>query len=315
MTTTRKSNVPAPVEAPAREVGELAIPEQAGNILSRVGAAESEWDGLDDLDMVPAAQAGIPFFRTSGKLDGGLLDAEGNQVPEVFAVLAARSLSRSYFPKSFDEDPNGRPVCWSTDGVKPAEGVPEPQAASCTGCAKSFEAGGKCRKNLEMLGYLPATDNSGEVEILRFRWGGISFAPAKRYWDSFTTRIPKKHPVAYVTRITMEPTKTDKGTFLAARFERVKELARNEVEVFIADARRRKSLWQQMIAEDVADAAAQAGDEDHRAGPFDDEPAPAAPVPAAPVSAAPVPAGVDAETGEIVRPVANQPSAGSEEMF
>lgn len=271
----------------------LAIPDAAGDIIRRVGEVESLWDDLDDLDLIPDAAGRVPFIRTNGNIDGGLF-IDDERLDYVDCVIAARSRSRAYFEKPWDEDKNARPVCWSSNGIVPDETVPHRQADKCATCPMSFEHTPEdqrkraCRSNVELLAYVP---DANDIAIMRFRIGGISVKHAMRYWASFSTRIPKKHPIGFVTRVTMVPEQTPNGNKLAVHFERVKELAREEVEVFIVDAKRRKAMWQQMIAEDVIDATAQAGDGADSAGPFDDA------------------RQVDTDTGEITTPAAARPAA------
>lgn len=289
-----KPNDTMPVPADTRPVGSLAVPETAGSLLHRINEVEADWDDLDDLDMVPAGDnaSSVPFIKTNGNIDGGLT-IDGVEVDEVKCVIASRSVSRSKFEKSWDEDKNARPVCWSSNGLTPDDTVAEKQSAKCATCPFSFEIFGPnkkivngvmvqpCKKNLEVLAYLP---NVGELDIMRFRFGGISVAPANDYWNSFSTKIPKKHPIGFITRVTMRPKPTANGDKLAAHFERGEQLPREGVETLIADARRRKAMWQKMIADDVTSAAAQSTDGGETPSPFDDEPPFAA---------------VDTETGEI----------------
>lgn len=269
------TTAPAVVDAETREVGALAVPDTAGDLIRRVGAVESLWDDLDDLDMIPDASSRVPFIRANGNIDGGLF-VDDQRVDEVLCVIAARSRSRAKFEKPWDEDKNARPICWSSNGIVPDDNVPQRQSDKCATCPMSFEHTPEdqrkraCRSNIELLAYVPDTS---DIAIMRFRIGGISVKHAMRYWASFSTRIPKKHPIGFVTRVTMEPESTPNGNKLAVHFERVKELSRDEVEVFIVDAKRRKAMWQQMIAEDVIDTNAQAGDGIDLTGPFDDTPA------------------------------------------
>jgi hypothetical protein len=268
--------------------GQLAVPETAGDIIHRIGEVESLWDDLDDLDLIPDAAGRVPFIRTNGNIDGGLF-IDDQPVEFVDCVIASRSRSRAFFEKPWDEDKNARPVCWSSNGIVPDDTVANKQNDKCAGCPMSFEHTPEdqrkraCRSNIELLAYVP---DANDIAIMRFRIGGISVKHAMRYWASFQTRIPKKHPIGFVTRVTMAPEVTPNGNKLAVHFERIKELAREEVEVFIVDAKRRKAMWQQMIADDVTAADAQASDGADQGDPFGSDAGVA----------------VDAETGEI-RPV------------
>lgn len=245
MTDTKTTNLPV-------------IPDKPGELLARVNQVEALWDDLDDLDLVPAgAGSGVPFIKTNGNIDGGLF-LDGEHVDEVLCVIPSRSISRSKFDKTWDEDKTARPTCWSSNGTVPDEGVPDKRSDLCATCPVSYEHATDrktaCKRNLELLAYVPDTN---DIRIMRFRIGGISFKHAMNYWASFRTRIPKKHPVGYITKVTMVAEETSNGNKLAAHFERYRELERDEVAIFIADARSRKAMWQAMVSEDITEASAQ----------------------------------------------------------
>jgi hypothetical protein len=289
---TTKTNAVDTTASPAATTGALELAPDAGDIIRRIGAVESEWDDLDDLDLIPDAAGRVPFIKTNGNIDGGLYRND-EKVDEILCVIAMRSKSRAKFEKTWDEDKNARPECWSSNGLVPDATVAEPKHDKCATCPFSFEHASEaerktaCRSNVELLAYVP---DENDIEIMRFRIGGISVKHAMRYWDSFRTRIPKKHPIGFVTKVTMVPEVTDNGNKLAVHFERVKELTREQAEVFIVDAKRRKAMWQQMIADDVVSADAQAVDGGDQGDPFAD----------APRSGNETRAAVDPETGEII---------------
>lgn len=315
---TAKPATNLPVDTDSRPVGALAVPETAGTLLTRINEEEALWDDLDDLDMVPDREStGVPFVKTDGNIDGGLY-MDGQLVDHVDCIIASRSVSRSKFEKTWEEDKNAHPICWSSDGLTPDDNVPEKQSDKCASCSWSFEKMGNtkltCKKNLELLAYFPG---DGELDIMRFRMSGISVAPGNTYWNSFSARIPKRHPIGFITRVTMVPKETANGRKLAAHFERVEPLQRDAVEAVIADARRRKAMWQQMIAEDVTSAGAQADDGNGAPGPFDDEPPFVEEAPKVPVDFAKY---ANSETGEIIQPeqaadLFGGASVGSEEPF
>lgn len=271
---TTKTNAVDTTASPAAPTGALELAPDAGELIRRIGAVESEWDDLDDLDLMPEGAGRVPFIKTNGNIDGGLYRND-QKVDEILCVIAMRSKSRAKFSKTWDEDKTARPECWSSNGLVPDASVAEPKHDKCATCPFSFEHADPadrktaCRSNVELLAYVP---DENDIEIMRFRIGGISVKHANRYWDSFRTRIPKKHAIGFVTRVTMQPEVTDNGNKLAIHFERVKELTREQAEIFIVDAKRRKGMWQQMIADDVVDVSAQASDGADQGDPFDAPP-------------------------------------------
>lgn len=279
----------------------LAVPDEPGtavSILSKVGSVESEWEGLDDLDMAPDP-AGIPVIKIGRKADGtgGIkLSGDDDTTEHIQFVWAARGLSRVKFEGEYDAAKPAKVMCRSVDGVKPDDHQPlwtttvehidgdhvvstsseynAPDA--CVACPFSFENATDrktaCRKSMEALVYLQQPgDDSGAVRVARFRFGGLAYKAAKHYWDSFRYRIPKIPAVAFVTEMTLEKEKTDNGIFYVPHFERDYQLARQEAEVFITDARGRVAQWKSVIAEDLAD---QIGDVAAvpETGPFDEAP-------------------------------------------
>lgn len=310
MTTTRKPAVPATVD----EVLPATVDPHG---IARAVTDSTALDELDGLDLDPDGGAipFLPFNRKVGQDDSGVL-VGGERKTELEFIWAARATSRSHFPKSYDKDPNGRPDCWSSSGTHPDAGVAEPRATSCAACPYSFEQTGGgdtpdgspgCSKSLEALIYL---EENGMSRVARMRFGGLAFKAARDYWNSFGFGRPKVRPVQFMSRMTLVSTKTDNGNFFVPEFSRVAKLADEEALAIGRDAKGLLGQFTSMVAEDIVEASARDSHDSGGPGPFDDDPT----APFAPASAPATPARVDAETGEIVRPVANRPE-GREEIF
>lgn len=239
-------------------------------------AGPSVLDAFDDLDMSPEDVA-VPLLainRKVGQDDSGIALDDGYALTAEF-VWAARTTTRVHFPARYDENPGGRPDCYSTDGAKPDAQIAEPKAASCAGCAWSFEVtGGKagpdgtpgCGKNLEALVYMETS--GGVVRVARIRFGGIAYKPARNYWESFRFARPKMRAVQYITRMTLEAVKTDNGAFLSPAFSRGRQLSDDEAVTIALDAREMLGSFQALVADDIVDSASR-DVESTAPGPFD----------------------------------------------
>ena len=53
---------------------------------------------------------------------------------DVVIVKANRNLSKVYYPNGYEEGTNLKPVCYSNDGIAPAQDAQDPQAPKCLGC-------------------------------------------------------------------------------------------------------------------------------------------------------------------------------------
>ena len=115
------------------------IMEQS-NLLDNVPA---DWDDLSSGVAVSFPILGIKggkwHYRFKGE-DTIISDARGFAVPAINVVIlkAQKELSRTLYPPgSYVEGANNRPICWSSDGVRPDDLVEEPVNPVCATCPKA----------------------------------------------------------------------------------------------------------------------------------------------------------------------------------
>lgn len=237
---------------------------------------DDEWSDIeDDGDWTPAgSRSRIPHITLNRKLDGGFtLPDTGELVQEVDVVLLARGTSRAWFPRAFDGKNPEPPDCRSFDGRTADPNSPDLQNnGDCLTCphAQWTDDPPACKASVEALVFLLDPDNSGG-QFARIRFGGIAVGPFNDYWERFARRVPRKYPFAYLTHIALEAVDTDNGKFLRPRLERVRELARRDVQPLLDERDARKAEWAADIRDDVTSGATV---EQPAAGPFDDEPLP-----------------------------------------
>lgn len=296
MTTTRQKT-DASAMTPA--LLDSTLPAVVGHdIATNVASAPAIGD-FDDLDLDPSGGVLplLPLNRKVGQDDSGIL-VGGERRTEIEFVWAARATSRAHFPRSFDEDPQSRPDCWSSSGQAPDPSVTEPKAKACAGCPFSFEAtGGKksldgspgCSKNLEALVYI---DDAGMSRVARIRFGGIAYKAARDYWDSFRWGRPRKYAFQFLTRMRLVSVKTDNGNFLVPEFDRLAQLDDAEAVAIGTDARASMGSFTALVSEEIVDGTArEVASDDGLGDPF----------PSAGDGST-----VDAATGEIHRSVPNR---------
>lgn len=218
--------------------------------------ADDEWADIDDGDLAPTPGR-IPHLGLNRNVDGGFVNPEtGEKTQTIDFVWLAKGRSRAWFKDPFGKG-DSVPSCRSFDGIVADPSSPDMQnGGDCNTCPHAqWGADGdkpSCRESIEALVFLPDPHAAGH--LTRIRWSGIAVRPARLFWDSFQTRLPRRPPMAYVSRATLEPTSTDFGDKLAPRFERVAEISRNEAQPLIEERDRRLVDWQADIAETVATA-------------------------------------------------------------
>jgi hypothetical protein len=61
-----------------------------------------------------------------------------------FVVLATgKGVTRTYYADKYEEGKDIKPACWSAEGEKPNEEVPNPQHPTCQGCPQNIEGSGE----------------------------------------------------------------------------------------------------------------------------------------------------------------------------
>lgn len=216
---------------------------------------DDEWGDVDPGDMTNDGAGRIPYMGLNRKLDGGFVDPDSGEVTmEQDFIWLAKGKSRAQWDKPFGgKDAAAAPDCRSFDGVTPDPQSPNKKAEQCASCPLSQWDGDeapKCKESVEAMVFLP--DPLGHGRLARIRFGGISVAPAKSYWDSFFTRLPRRPPIAYVSKAVLEPVDTDNGKFLRPRFERLADIPRSEAQPLIVERDQRLADWKADIAESVA---------------------------------------------------------------
>lgn len=231
--------------------------------------ADDDWSDVSDGDLTGDTAAGrIPLLALNRKVDGGFTDPETGEtgIRELAVVLLARIRTRAWWPEAFGKG-DAAPSCRSFDGLVPDPKSPDRQSEVCATCPHSKWTGDDapaCSESFELMAFLPAEGAFGR--LARIRFSGLAMAPARAYWESFNARLPKRPPIAYLTRITLAEKPTDNGTFLVPVFTREREFSRAAVQPIIAERDRRIEEWKQSVADDVATATAT-----QHADPFSDE--------------------------------------------
>lgn len=231
----------------------------------RTLVVEDEWSTVDDGDLSPSQTFTIPLFQLNRKVDGGFLNEDtGETQRDLRAVLMAKVNTRAWWPEPFGKG-DAAPACRSSDGIVPLPTAPAQQpeweppknmsgevpAKVCADCPNSQWDGGDpppCAEAIEFLAFVPTTLGAGRV--VRLRFSGLAFGPARSYWDSFRTRLPKRPPIAFVTHITLEERETDNGTFLVPTFTRDGALELDEAQPIIDVRSSSTTEWKSAIETD-----------------------------------------------------------------
>lgn len=153
-------------------------------------------------------------------------DVEPVTVMKAIVLDYAKRRGRSYYKGNYDPDQEQAPVCWSADGIKPFDNVPEKQHPKCEGCPQSIKGskvwgdkqGTACAQH-RILALIPAF-NIGNFPALRLKIAVTSdfdkqspsaAAAGKDNWFAFQqyTDFLKargvKHSAEVVTKIKFDP--------------------------------------------------------------------------------------------------------------
>jgi hypothetical protein len=95
----------------------------------------------------------------------------------------------------------------------------------------------------------------------------MAFGPARAYWQSFKTRLPRRVPISVLTKITLEEKPTDNGTFLVPKFTRERELTIDDARPIIESRTAMTGEWTEQLATDDRAPVTEAAPD----GPFADE--------------------------------------------
>lgn len=228
--------------------------------------ADDDWSHIDDGDLSPSTSVNIPLYQLNRKSDGGFLNEDTGDVQrELDAVLMAKVNTRAWWPEPFGKG-DAAPSCRSNDNVAPdVDRSPAQQpewelprsangdlpARTCAECPNSRWNGDEppaCTESIEFLAFVPTDTSAGRVARLRF--SGMALAKARRYWDSFKLRMPRRPPMAFITHITLEEEKTDNGTFLVPAFRRAEEIPFGDARPIIEAREQRQTEWRTAVAVD-----------------------------------------------------------------
>lgn len=248
MTATKTDTLPIPANSTAT----VAIATDA-SVLALL-PADDEWGDVDSGDMTNDGAGRIPYMGLNRKLDGGFVSPDTGEITqELDFIWLAKGKSRAQWDKPFGgKDAAAAPDCRSFDGITSDPQSPDRKSVECASCPFAQWVDGeppKCKESVEAMVFLP--DPLGAGRLARVRFGGIAVAPAKAYWDSFFTRLPRRPPIAYVSKAVLEPVDTDNGKFLRPRFERVADIPRSEAQPLITERDQRLADWKADIADSV----------------------------------------------------------------
>lgn len=263
--------------------------------VERVSAALSdrEWDDVEDGHIGGTVQPRLPRLllnRKTGQEESGFVDelVPGESFTGVHFVWLADTMTRAWWPLEFGKGDKA-PACRSRDAKAPDPQSPAQQpgfelpadargvlpASECAQCpnAKWIEGeGSACAASVEVMVYLLEQQR---LSLIRF--GGMAVSRVNKYLGALEAHVPRKVPMAYITRCDLEPIKTDNGTFLVPKFSVAGELPRVGVgEQLIALRREKVAEWQEQLAADLAEGAARDSEPSADAGPFDGPPTPPA---------------------------------------
>jgi hypothetical protein len=57
-------------------------------------------------------------------------------------IASSKGVSRTFYAEKYEEGKDIKPACWSAEGDKPNEEVPNPQSSSCATCKQNIEGSG-----------------------------------------------------------------------------------------------------------------------------------------------------------------------------
>lgn len=235
------------------------------------GDVDSGWMG----EAPPTSAPVVPLLTFNAKAGQGFTDElTGDKIGEgdtLRVVWLAWSENRAYWEKPFGTgDANAQPDCRSVSMIVPDDASPNKQAETCAVCPHSQWGSGsdrtppKCGVRFSVMLYLPDSQR-----ITRTAFGGLAMKHVQRYLGGFSTRLPQRPPMAFVTEITVAKEVTSNGDFLVPNFRVVSDITRAEAAPLIALRDELEKQWKQLASDDLNNQ--DAGSTVSAAGPFDGE--------------------------------------------
>lgn len=239
------TNLPATKD----DTAALAIPST-----NEWGDVDSGWSGATD----PTAAPIVPLLTFNAKLNGGLHDeltGDHYGVGDTLrAVWLAWSESRAYWKDDFGTG-DKTPTCRSATMIAPDEASTDKQSVLCATCPMSqWAADGKpprCGVRISVMLYLPEQER-----ITRTAFGGLSMKHVQRYLGGFSTRLPQRPPMAFITEISVAQESTSNGDFLVPHFRIAGDVSREEAAPLIVLRDELRKQWEALAAEDLANSTA-----------------------------------------------------------
>lgn len=112
--------------------------------------------GISEDDLISGTGGGFPVISIKGKVfhvvrgdERTLVEREPGEPAssiEVVILRANPNLSKTYYPKGYEEGTNDKPTCYSNDGIAPGQDAAEPQSGKCATCAHN-QWGSKISEN------------------------------------------------------------------------------------------------------------------------------------------------------------------------
>lgn len=267
------------------EVAGAHLPANVEQIVTAL--SDAAWDDVEDGHLGGTVTPRLPRLllnRKVGQPESGFTDElTGDVFDSIEFVWLADTMTRAWFPLPFGKG-DKEPACRSRDGLKPDPSSPAQQpgwqlpapagkdgpkgevpARVCADCPNSRWENGEtpaCNGGVEVMAYL-----KDQQRLTLIRFGGMAVSRVNRYLGALEAHIPRRPPLAYVTRCTLEPVTTDNGTFLVPVFTPVGDIPREFASPMIEMRRQKVAEWQEQLAAEVIEGAVR--EDVPQRGPFD----------------------------------------------
>ncbi len=253
---------------------EVAIPAQTAVERVVTALSDAEWDGVESGHLGDTVKPRLPRLllnRKVGQSESGFTDElTGDVFVEATFVWLADTMTRAWWPEAFGKG-NKSPDCRSRDGITPDPASPALQADKCAVCPHSQWQGDEapsCNSSVEVMVYLV---DQQRLSLVRF--GGMAVSRVNRYLGALEAHIPRRPPIAYLTRCELEAVDTPNGLFLVPKFGVAGEINRDQASPLIEMRREKVAEWQEQLAADLERDGGEATDAKPAwMGPADEEP-------------------------------------------